>query len=142
MGWIFRVFDTLTGVRLIQEGKIASFLQATRSKNALVIPLLMISGRTLTDCVFLAGLSFFLPWYVNGTTTTSSFYLCVCVFIELYFEKKCEELAARFPYTIGFLMFGARGWLLWILRDLLLYKHSLKNEETLARVFELSTSSS
>lgn len=120
LSWLLWLFDSITGVKLIREGKLASFLQATRSKNILSIVFLLISGREVSDCVFLAGLAFFIPAYITSAPIreTKDFYLSVCVFFEFYFEKKCGEIAARIPpFGISLLTLGIRLWLVWILNE-------------------------
>lgn len=135
LGWMLWIFDNATGVRLIQEGKIATFIQATRSKNSFLILWFMISGRQLSDCIFLTLASFLLPWYINGATALS-FYLSFCVFFELYFEEECKtHIALRFPNTIWLLTTGARIGLLWILNDAPLnVQTTQKNEEVFNRL--------
>lgn len=141
VNWAVWIFDNVTGVILLHQGQIATFVQTTRSQNALMILLLMISGRTIGDCLFIAVSSFLLPWYINGTTTMS-FYLSVCVFFELYFEKNCNALALRYPNSVWTLTTGVRVWLIWILSEASSKKSTIINhEEIFNRFIELNSKS-
>jgi hypothetical protein len=118
---LIAIFDAITGVDLIKGGKIACFLQATRSMNILNFVFLMTSGRELKDCVFLSLVSFFLPFYFNRREQTRGGelkdYLAVGVFLELYFSEYCKRIAAKFPWSITLATVFVRVWLLWVLNE-------------------------
>lgn len=118
LNWTITFFDTVTGVRLIREGKFASFLQVTRSKNIFNLGLLMISGRTLSDCVFIAFISFFLPVYVNSAGIQSiDIYLSIGVLLETYFTNWFIEQANRIPFITWVVAAIVRVWLFWTVNE-------------------------
>lgn len=119
---LLAIFDAITGVDLIKGGKIACFLQATRSMNILNFVFLMTSGREFKDCVFLGLVSFFLPFYFNrrGEQTSRGElkdYLAVGVVLELYFSDFCKRIAVRFPWSTTLATVFVRVWLLWALNE-------------------------
>lgn len=107
LNWILFIFDQITGTSELQKGRVATFVQFTRSKNALVFPLKLITGRNLGDCIYLSFMSFYLPLYINKTKITDyDFLISIIVFFEQYFiDDKTEH------WTLNILSFLLRVWI-------------------------------
>jgi hypothetical protein len=113
INWLLNIFDNLTGIVEFQKGRVATFVQFTRSKNLLLFPLKLISGRNKGDCIYLSLMSFFLPLYVHEKNPTDyDFILSIIVLYEQLSIKKKEEETNDENWIYRIISYFLRIWII------------------------------